>query len=166
MTEGNPESIAREIIDSNSYMTLGTADGAGEPWVSPVWFATADYREFFWVSRPERRHSRNLAERPQLSIVIFNSQVPINSGEAVYMSAVADLPADSELDRGLEVFSARSEAQGERRWTRADVEGSAAVRVYRATASEHFILSEDDDRIPVSLQAVGRSSPAAPPRPG
>jgi Pyridoxamine 5'-phosphate oxidase len=151
MTEGASESIVRELIDSNSYMTLGTADASGQPWVSPVWFATADYREFFWVSRPERRHSRNLAERPQLSIVIFNSLVPINRGQAVYMSAAADRPADSELDRGLEVLSDRSEAEGERRWTRADVEGDASLRLYRATASEHFILSEDDDRIPVSL---------------
>jgi Pyridoxamine 5'-phosphate oxidase len=151
MTKGASESIVRELIDSNSYMTLGTADASGQPWVSPVWFATADYREFFWVSRPERRHSRNLAERPQLSIVIFNSQVPINSGQAVYMSAATDRPADSELDRGLEVLSDRSEAEGERRWTRADVEGDASLRLYRATASEHFILSEGDERIPVSL---------------
>jgi hypothetical protein len=151
MTERDPQAMARDLIDSNSYMTLGTADAAGLPWVSPVWFATADYREFFWVSRPERRHSRNLAERPQLSIVIFDSQVPINSGEAVYMSAVVDQPEGSELDRGLEVISDRSQAQGERRWTRADVEGTAALRLYRAIASEHFVLGENDDRIPVSL---------------
>jgi hypothetical protein len=151
VSDRSPESIAREIIDSNSYMTLGTADAAGMPWVSPVWFATADYREFFWASDPERRHSRNLAERPHVSIVIFNSQVPIYSGQAVYMSAVADRPENSDLDRGLEVFSDRSEAQGERRWTRADVDGAADLRLYRATASEHFILGEGDDRIPVSL---------------
>jgi hypothetical protein len=147
----DPQSIAREVIDSNSYMTLGTADGSGLPWVSPVWFATPDYREFFWVSDPQRRHSRNLAERPELSIVIFDSQAPIYGGQAVYMSAVADRPDDSDLDRGLEVFSDRSEAQGERRWTRADVQGSAALRLYRATASEHFVLGEGDERIPVRL---------------
>ena len=151
MAASSPEAIARDVIDSNSFMTLGTADASGLPWVSPVWFATADYREFFWVSRPERRHSRNLAERPQVSIVVFNSQVPINSGEAVYMSAVVDQPEGSELDRGLEILSDRSEAQGERRWTRADVEGSATLRLYRATASEHFVLNENDDRIPVGL---------------
>ena len=151
MTARDPESIARELIDSNSFMTLGTADAAGLPWVSPVWFATADYREFLWVSDPTRRHSRNLAERPQLSIVIFNSQVPVNAGQAVYMSAVADRPEGSELDRGLEVFSARSEAQGARRWTAADVTGDASLRLYRATASEHFVLGEGDERIPVSL---------------
>jgi hypothetical protein len=153
MATGDPASIAREIIDSNSFMTLGTADASGLPWVSPVWFATADYRELFWVSRPERRHSRNLGERPQLSIVIFNSQVPIGAGEAVYLSAVADRPEGSELDRALEIFSDRSEAQGERRWARADVEAPAPLRMYRATATEHFVLDSNDNRIPVSLWA-------------
>ena len=149
MTGDDPASIARELIDSNSYMTLGTADAAGTPWVSPVWFAAAGYREFLWVSDPERRHSRNLAERPELAIVIFNSQVPIYTGQAVYMSAVADRPAGDELERCLAVFSDRSEAQGAGPVTAAEVEGDASLRLYRATASEHFVLGEGDDRIAV-----------------
>ena len=40
------------------------ADEAGLPWASPVWFASVDLREFFWVSSPDARHSRNLAVRP------------------------------------------------------------------------------------------------------
>jgi hypothetical protein len=69
----------------------------------------------------------------------------------VYMSAVADEPADAERERGLAVFSDRSEEQGEGRWAPTDVEGDAKLRLYRATASEHFVLGEGDDRIPVSL---------------
>src|ERR671924_2109259 len=82
--------VARTIIDPNLYMTLGTADEAGRPWASPVYFAVEDYREFIWVSRPESRHSRNLAVRPELGIAIFDSRVPINTGQGVYMSAVGE----------------------------------------------------------------------------
>ena len=57
--------VARSIIDKHRYMTLGTADADGLPWASPVWYAPRDYREFFWVSSPEARHSRNLAVRPE-----------------------------------------------------------------------------------------------------
>ena len=46
--------IARAIIDSSRYLTLGTADESGLPWVSPVWYAPDGYREFFWVSAPGR----------------------------------------------------------------------------------------------------------------
>lgn len=53
--------LAQSIIDSNRYMTLGTADASGLPWGAPVWYASAEYREFLWVSSPGARHSRATA---------------------------------------------------------------------------------------------------------
>ena len=42
MVEGEVlETIARRYIDSNQFMTIGTADEEGVPWVSPVWYAPA-----------------------------------------------------------------------------------------------------------------------------
>jgi hypothetical protein len=32
-------SAAREIVDRNRYLTVATADAAGRPWPSPVWYA-------------------------------------------------------------------------------------------------------------------------------
>ena len=55
----------------------------------------------------ETRHSRNLAVRPQLSIVIFDSTAPIGTGEGVYMDAVAEQIAEPAA---VEVFSRRSVA--------------------------------------------------------
>ena len=69
-------------------MMLGTADEDGQPWVTPVWFAREGYDELYWVSEPRPRHSRNIAVRPQMSIVVFDSQVPVGSAAAVYMQAV------------------------------------------------------------------------------
>jgi nitroimidazol reductase NimA-like FMN-containing flavoprotein (pyridoxamine 5'-phosphate oxidase superfamily) len=142
--------VVRAIIDSNRYMTLATADETGLPWASPVWYAPAQYREFLWVSSPEARHSRNLATRPQLAIVIFDSHQP-GSWHAVYMSAVAEELVGVEVDEGIEIFSRRSEAQELRAWTREDVRPPARHRLYRATAFEHFVLDPEDQRLPVSL---------------
>jgi nitroimidazol reductase NimA-like FMN-containing flavoprotein (pyridoxamine 5'-phosphate oxidase superfamily) len=141
--------LARSIIDSNRYMTLGTADESGQPWVSPVWYAPAEYREFFWVSSPDAKHSRNLARRPQLAIVIFDSH-RAGGWNALYMSAVAEELVD--VDEGIDVFSRRSEAQGMRPWTRDEVRAPARHRLYRATASEHFVLDPHDQRLPVSVE--------------
>ena len=33
--------IARRVVDSNQFITIGTADEEGVPWVSPVWYAPA-----------------------------------------------------------------------------------------------------------------------------
>lgn len=154
MTGAQLAEVAREIIDANHYMTIASADEDGLPWASPVWFAALDRREFFWVSDPHARHSRNIAARPQVSIVIFDSLVPINTGQGVYIAATAEQLEGAESERGIDVFSRRSQAQGAREWTTADVLGAAPYRLYRATASQHWVLdpeSSPDGRAPVTI---------------
>jgi pyridoxine/pyridoxamine 5'-phosphate oxidase len=137
------------VIDSNRYMTLATADESGRPWVSPVWFAHSSYREFLWVSSPDARHSRNLEARPEVSIVIFDSQVSPGDAEAVYVSARAEELTGEDLESGIEVFSQKSEADGLPAYSRADVQEPAQLRLYRAVATEHFALGEGSRRVPV-----------------
>lgn len=138
--------MARSIIDANRFMTLATADGDGVPWASPVWYAPAAYREFYWVSSPEATHSRNLAVRPQLAIVIYDSHLP-GGWNALYLSAVAQELTD--VEEGIEIFSGRSVEQGLPVWTADDVTPPARHRLYRATAGEQFVLDPHDERIPV-----------------
>jgi Pyridoxamine 5'-phosphate oxidase len=112
--------LAREIIDANRYMTLATADGDGRPWASPVWYAHQGYTDFLWVSRPEARHSRNLASRPELAIVIFDSTVPEGGAQAVYVEALAEELVGGERERGIAIISFRSQAGGADPWHEAD----------------------------------------------
>jgi hypothetical protein len=72
-----------------------------------VWYAVTDYREFFWVSSPEARHSRNIAVRPQVAIVIFDSRAPEGTAQAVYVSAVAEELAGEDPERGIGSFPVR-----------------------------------------------------------
>jgi uncharacterized protein YhbP (UPF0306 family) len=147
--------MARGIIESNRYMVLGTADGAGVPWVTPVWYAQSEYRRFIWVSSPDRRHSRNVRARSEVSIVIFDSQVAVGSARAVYMSARAEELSGAELEHDVAFFDTASEAQGlTRRWPLKDVLAPAPYRLYRATVSQHWVLDPDsspDDRAEVTL---------------
>src|SRR5687768_12063718 len=106
----------RDIVDATRYLVLATADAAGRPWSSPVYFAHLDFTTFFWVSSPEVTHSRNIAVRPQVGIVVFDSQVEIGTGQGVYMSGVARALEDHESALGFEVFSRRSVAHGGRVW--------------------------------------------------
>lgn len=131
---------AREIIDRSLYMVLGTADEAGSPWVSPVYFAVSDYTDFYWVSLPAARHSRNLAARPEVSIVVFDSTVQIGTGQGVYMTARAEELTGSDLERGIDVFSRRSLEHGGKPWTADDVRPPAPHRLFRASAIQHWTL--------------------------
>jgi nitroimidazol reductase NimA-like FMN-containing flavoprotein (pyridoxamine 5'-phosphate oxidase superfamily) len=147
--------VAREIVDSNRYMTLGTADASGRPWVSPVYYASVDYTDFHWVSLRDATHSRNLAERTQVSIVIFDSRAAIGEGQAVYLSGVAEELTGAEVQRGIDVFSRISQSHGAPAWMLEDVTPPALHRLYRATAGEHWVLDPAiegaDERTPVTL---------------
>ena len=114
-------------------MTLATADEDGRPWASPVYYAAGGYREFFWISSPETTHSRNLATRPELSIVVFDSQQPPGTGEAVYMTAVGEELSGEDLAGGLQVYPGP-----------VDVEPPSPYRLYRARVSEHSMLCPRD----------------------
>jgi Pyridoxamine 5'-phosphate oxidase len=153
MDVSDRQAMAKAIVDGNSYLTLGTADAEGVPWASPVWYAPASYREYFWVSKPGARHSQNIAVRPRVGIVIFDSSVPIGTGRAVYLAAAAEqVTDDDEIARGISVFSERSLAQGGRAWTPEEVGPSGRVRLYRARAFEQFVLSPEDERLPFELE--------------
>jgi len=140
------EATGRALVEAGSYMTLGTADASGRPWVSPVWYAPAGLRELLWVSSPGARHSRNLAARADVSLVIFDSTAPIDTGNGVYMSAFAEELLGDERKTGIDVFSARSLAHGGRPWTLQDVDAPARLRLYRATALEVYVLDPHTDR--------------------
>jgi hypothetical protein len=129
--------VARDVLDTNSFMTLATADADGLPWASPVWFAQENYRELYWVSAPDSRHSRNLAVRPELSIVVFDSTQTPGDVQAVYMSATAGQSDDVETE--IAVF-ARGGLPG---WGVDRVTGDARLRLYKATVTTHYIMDPD-----------------------
>jgi hypothetical protein len=158
--------IARAVIDANLYMVLGTAGDEGRPWVTPVYYSAGGYTNFYWVSRPEAMHSRNIAASPQVSIVIFNSQTPIGTAQAVYMSGVAEEVTGADVARGIDIFSRGSQARGAGEWSAEKVQPPALLRLYRATAAQQFILCPrsypepcsvhgrtEDHRIAVELEA-------------
>jgi nitroimidazol reductase NimA-like FMN-containing flavoprotein (pyridoxamine 5'-phosphate oxidase superfamily) len=137
------EDTGREIVDAGKYMVLGTADASGRPWVSPVWYAHEGYREFFWVSGHDVEHSGNIAARPDISIVVFDSRQALSTGQAVYMAAVAEEVRDAaEQERGMEVFNRWGQEQGGRPWTLDEVRPPASIRLYRATVSRHWMLDK------------------------
>ena len=147
---GDPDlgALARAIVDDNRFMTLGTADEDGRPWVSPVWFAPVTYRELLWVSSPDARHSRNLATRPEVAVVIFDSH-RVGAWSGLYIAGVGEEVED--VDAAIGAYSRRSEAQGFRPWTRGDVLPPARHRLYRVRVAEQFVLDDHDVRLPVEL---------------
>ena len=149
--------VARSTLASNRFMVLGTVDPSGRPRVSPVWFTMVDHQEVFWLSSPDSHHSRNIAERPEVSIVVFDSRAQPYTGQAVYLDATAARVPDDELDDVC--LRAFEDVAPELSFTPESLQDEPFV-LYRAevTASETHVRGRDfgdgtgsDQRVPVDL---------------
>ena len=148
------DDIARTILDAGTYVVLATADADGAPWASPVWFAKEDYRQLFWVSHPGARHSQNIAVRPQIAMVVFDSTVAPGTGQGLYMTATAEQVTDpGAVEYGIGIVSRVSVRQGNEEFGLDRVIADARLRLYRASVREYSILDPDspfDVRVEVS----------------
>ena len=133
-----------ELIAANRYMTLATADASGRPWISPVWFAPDD-GGFLWISRPDSRHSRNLAERPELALVIYDSTVLPAERQALYVEAVAEQLDGEPRDVAVARYSEHSVAQDLEPLTIDEVTESSPLRIFRAAVTAAFMLEDERD---------------------
>ena len=142
-TDSRLVTMARRILDENLYVTLGTADTDGNPWVTPVYYTPLDDHDLYWVSSPTARHSRNLEARPEISAVVFDSTARPGHAEAVYMSARAERVPDDEVAVHAPRYAARM--PGLRVFDVDELTGDADLRLYRARVTEHSVLVRGSD---------------------
>lgn len=141
---------ANLLLKRTAYLTLGTVGPDGQPWTSPVYFAADGLDAFYWTSSPDSRHSRNLAARPEVSLVVFDSTVAPYHGRALYAAGTArELPAD-EVGVGLGIYLGPPR-RGGTGLAEEDVTGEAPWRLYRATASDVWVLCPREPRQPCPL---------------
>ncbi len=130
--------VVAPVLADNLYLVLGTADAAGEPWVSPVYFAARDEHLLYWVSSPDSRHSRNIDVQPIVAITVFDSSAPIGVGDAVYLTATARATDDFAAAIGLDVLNARLPA--DRQLGSDDLLPRGPLAVYEAAVEDHYVL--------------------------
>jgi nitroimidazol reductase NimA-like FMN-containing flavoprotein (pyridoxamine 5'-phosphate oxidase superfamily) len=137
--------MARRIIDSNRYMTIASVDEDGGPWATPVYFNPDGYGRLYWISSPETRHSRNIANTPDVSIVVFDSTVEIGRAQAVYMRARAEQVALPTEEECAIAFHPRFE--GVKYVGPDELRHPATLRLYLAIVDEHWVLIRADDPV-------------------
>jgi hypothetical protein len=146
---------AQALLAENRYLTLGTTGADDRPWTTPVYFAAAGLHDYYWISDIDALHSRNLIERPHVGLVVFDSTVAPYHGRAVYAAGTARELSDDEVGGGLAAYPGSSD-RGVPRMTRDDVTGSFPYRLYRATASEAWVLCPRQPRQPCPLHGIAK----------
>ena len=154
------DSIARDVIDANRYMTLGTADESGLPWVLPGLVRAGRLPPVplgLSSGGPALTQYRGAPHRQYRDLQLAGARGP---AQAVYMAAEAEELTGDALTEGIAVLSDHSQAQGMAAWGVVDeagavapAGGSSSLHLYRATASEQFALdpaAATDRRTPVT----------------
>jgi pyridoxine/pyridoxamine 5'-phosphate oxidase len=155
--------IAKRIIAQNRYLTLATVNAQGHPWASPVYFSTYGYAEFYWMSQNDALHSQNLKIHPSVAMVIFDTQQPVGTGQAVYISAQAEELSPPSDERALLVYPGPAK-RGGRAIKLEQIRRPSHYRIYHASAINCSILcprtagpceahgKDYDHRISIALQ--------------
>ncbi|OLF05867.1 hypothetical protein BLA60_34365 [Actinophytocola xinjiangensis] len=131
------------LLAEHRYLVLGTAGPAGDPWVTPVFYAPDGTHRVVWVSAPDSRHSRNIAARPTVSVTIFDTNAPVGGAEALYLEARAGLVDEHDRPAAVGLLDARLPAG--RRLEPEDLGPAGPLWVYQAIVTRHHVLVRGGD---------------------
>lgn len=134
---------AKQIFQNIQYAALATADSQGDPWNTPVFCAYDKLGRIYWSSHIESMHSKNIAQRPQIFIVLYNSKAGKGEGTGLYIKAGVDVLTDiDEIKEALVLL-------GKRRGKSFDhpekFVANAQQRLYRATPHKAWINDAEQD---------------------
>jgi hypothetical protein len=127
------------VLAQNRYCVLGTADQAGTPWATPVFFAPLDPDQVCWVSSPDSRHSRNIAGRSAIAITVFDSGVPVGQAEAAYFDAEAALAQPDDIEVALDALNAL--LPSDKQLSVSDLLPAGLMAVYQASFRRRYVLA-------------------------
>jgi uncharacterized protein YhbP (UPF0306 family) len=131
-------SAVDRVLAANRYLVLGTADPDGRPWVTPVFFAPLNPNRVYWVSSPDSRHSRNIADRAAVALTVFDSTVAVGQAEAAYFDAHAVQATPDEVDAALQSLNSR--VPQDKLLSGEDLQPRGPLIVYRADLQHSYLL--------------------------
>lgn len=139
--------IARGIIKSNIYLTLGTADK--DPWVAPVFYAVDDKYNFYFISQLDSLHTQHLLKNPNVAFAIFDSHQKEGTGIGVQGNGKAYLLKDEELTEASKYYRTTFVEMKPGSFT-----DSAPYRFFKIVPEKFYVLDPDekvDKRVEVDV---------------
>lgn len=106
-----PDDLRLELqafLASQSTMALATAgEEDGRPQVAPLFFASDEALNLYWISSPDSRHSVNIADWNDASAAIYAHTWDWSGIKGVQVSGDAMAVRDDERRRALELYRAK-----------------------------------------------------------
>jgi len=115
----SPEEIAKQIIETGTYLSLATTDGE-QPWVNAVFFAHDKDYNLYFTSYNNSVHVQNILRNPNVAVAIFDSHIIPGSGkgQGVQIKATCQRVTGSDLPDVIEVVYSKRFPDPQERSTR------------------------------------------------
>lgn len=97
-----------EVLERGYFMHLGTTDQRG-PWVCTLIYIHDDDMKIYWMSDPGCRHSKAIAENPNVAAVITVSE-PHTPNLGIQISGIAKKLRGRRYDLAVKHFVKRRKA--------------------------------------------------------
>lgn len=65
--------IAKNIIESNNFLSIATSNLQGENWIAPVYYCNDDKYNLYFVSSMDSIHVKHILINKEVSVSIFDS---------------------------------------------------------------------------------------------
>ncbi len=65
----NKEKLVAEYLEDSRLMQVATVDG-DKPWICTVYFVCDERKNLYWMSTPERRHSKEIKNHNKVAVAI------------------------------------------------------------------------------------------------
>lgn len=101
--------VLRGFLAGQSTLALATAgERDGRPQVVPLFFASDDDFNLYWISSPDSRHSANIADWNDVAVTIFAQTWEWTGIKGVQIEGVATpVTGDDERARALAIYRAK-----------------------------------------------------------
>lgn len=160
----SPSNRAANIIATNRFLTLATADADG-PWAAPINYVIGPGHNLHFYSAQKSRHSLAIGDATDVAAAIFNSQASSSDVDGLQLQAHCSLLRGDDLADVYEhYFRVNFAAPEEREWwirpiSAFDVGGMWAF--YRLEIQNLWVIDFEsmererlDSRVDVDLAAM------------
>lgn len=101
--------VLLDFLKRQSTLALATAGLAdGRPQVAPLFFASDEHLNLYWISDPDSRHSRNITDWNDAAATVFTETWEYSAIKGVQIEGDAyDVTDQAERERALALYRAK-----------------------------------------------------------
>ena len=136
------EKIIREYVDKTIHMSLGTSN-RNKPWVCEVHFVYDQDLNLYFRSKPNRRHSQEIAKNPNVAGNIVKQHSDEEAPHGIYFEGTAQQLDESQRQAAFSYFQKRL-AKDEEILTEASKPDG--TQFYKITVQNWYAFGTFDDQ--------------------